>query len=230
MSEANRLERQHWLKNAGYRYSGFISWPRRPIGTDNTKVRRLVEKLQKGVQDVAPLHGLPPAVFLDSEAIDPGEDWHRRIATAICGTISFIAVCGPEYYESIFCGREWAGMEQLSLRRLAGQRIAILPLVWQPARSQGATGLLQDEAMPPQVSRLQHRDFSRLRLHRPDVEETDEFNDFVQEIVSRIDHAATALLDQGAHAEDCDHFEIPAESAFRDFTQAAQRYPLTREK
>ena len=120
-------------------------------------------------------------------------------------------------------------METLAARRLGDLKIAILPLGWHPARAPGGVGLIQSETLPPQVRGLNWRDFSRLRLRRSNMEQSDEFDDFARDIVSRIDQAATALLNQNAHAGDCEHFELPKESAFREFRQAAQQYPFTRQ-
>jgi hypothetical protein len=226
MGQLGRLDRKFWLEAAGYRYSAFLSWPR---GTSGDLVERLAVKLQQEIQRQVSIHGLPDSVFLDTQHIGLGEAWYRRIATAICRSITLIAVCGPEYYCSEYCGKEWGGMETLAAQRLGDLKIAILPLIWQSARAPGGIGLFQDEKLPPQVDCLNWRDFSRLRLRRPNVEESDEFDDFVREIVSRIDLAAAALFERNARTGDCDHFELPKESAFREFNQAAQQYPFTRQ-
>jgi len=220
-----QLDRVHWLAAAGYRHSSFISWPR---GKPGDLVERLAVKLKEEIEREAPIHGLPDSVFLDKD-IGTGEDWNRRIATAICQSITLIAVCAPKYYLSDYCGREWGGMEALAAQRLGNVKIAILPLVWQPARAPGGSGFVQSEMLPPQVKCLNWKDFSHLRLRRPNVEESDEFDDFARGIVSRIDQAATELVKQNAYTGDCDHFELPEESAFREFSQAAQQYPFTRQ-
>jgi hypothetical protein len=224
MSQVGRLDRKYWLAAAGYRHSSFISWPR---GKPGDLVERLVVKLQQEIERETPIHGLPDSVFLDKQGIGLGEDWYRRMASALCQSITLIAVCGPEYYESEYCGREWGGMEALAARRLGNLKIAILPLVWHPARASGGTGFVQNESLPSQVECLNWRDFSRLRLRRPNVEASAEFDYLVRDIVSRIDHTATALLERNASNGDCHQFELPRESAFREFRQAAQQYPFT---
>src|SRR5579871_808824 len=163
MGKINRVERKKWLEKSGYEHSCFISWPRSHTGS----TRRFLKKLRRSIIEEAVKRGLPKSAFVDFHEIQLGDPWLSKMSGALCRSISLIAICGPDYYESDYCGREWAGMEVLKARR-APDAPSILPLGWQPLRSQVNAGLYQDEVVPKEVERLQVGDLSRLRLLRSD--------------------------------------------------------------
>src|SRR5579872_5206369 len=130
MEPVPQLAVKIWLEKAGFKHACFISWPSR----SGAKVEKLVNKLKKAIMEEAPEYGLPACVFSDSD-IPTGSEWEREMTRALCESIALIAICGPDYYESDWCGREWAGMAMLAAGRLGATGGAILPLVFQPVRS-----------------------------------------------------------------------------------------------
>jgi hypothetical protein len=220
----HQLELKLWLANNKFHHACFISWP----SLGGPKIKRLVAKLEQAIEEDAPLYGLPPSAFSD-RSIPKGADWESTMSRALCESISMIAVLGPECYNSDWCGREWAGMLRLEESRLGSADRAILPLVFQPLRSDATAGLLQLEILPPPVKHLQCVDLSRIRLRRSNYEESDEFDDIIRNITARIADIALRLADLRASAVDCAGFVLPAESAFAEFKQAVQRYPFLTE-
>jgi hypothetical protein len=216
---------KHWIEGAGgYRNTCFISWPSR----GGPKVRRLVEKLKQAIEEEAPEYGLPSSVFTASD-IPGGMDWESEISLALCQSIALVAVCGPEYYDSDWCGREWAAMLGLAKDRLGSSEPAILPLMLRPLRADSTKGLLQAEVLPNQVSRLQCWDLSRIRLRREDYEKTDEFADLVGGITRRIDEIARRFAERDLRAVLSADFVLPSQSAFSGYRQRAQIFPYRTE-
>ena len=223
MGTVNQLERKMWLQAAGYRHACFISWPRK----SSQRLQSFVLKLKQAIEDDAQLYGLPDSVFSDHQ-IPHGSQWEQALSHELCGSISMVALCGPYYYESEYCGREWSGAARLGEARLGKGKASILPLVWKPLRSDSVEGLVQVEVLPPEVQRLQCVDLSRIKLRSPAVEESDDFNDIVEGITNRIDEISRDLLQRKSRA-DCDSFEIPKDSAFQQYKQAAQQFPFLAE-
>lgn len=219
-AQVHRGERQIWLETAGYRYSTFISWPRSNAGSADAEFMR---KLRLALMDEARQKLLPGAVFLDQDEIHAGEDWSQRISAALSQSLTMVALCEPAYYGSEYCGREWAGMELLAASRFDGEASGILPLMGATGYESPWPGLFQEDAVPPQVARLDSLNRSRVRSRRANVEQSDEFDDLVRQIVARIDRMATQAWEKRRPAIAAGGFRLPAESAFADFAQAGRR-------
>jgi len=225
MYPIDQLALKIWIEKAGFRHSCFISWPSR----SGPKVKKLVAKLKQAIEEEAPTYGLPASVFSDAD-IPTGTSWEAKMSRALCESIAMIAICGPEYYNSDWCGREWAGMLLLAQRRLGPDECAILPLVEQILRSSSTSGLMQLEILPPPVKKFQCiADLSQIRLRRRNYEESDEFDDIIRRATARICEIALQLAKRGSRAADCGSFVLPVESSFSGFRQAAQRFPFLTE-
>jgi FxsC-like protein len=114
----------------------------------------------------------PNVGFLDTRDIDLGAPWSEELTTALLHSRTFVALCSPSYFQSEYCGKEWAlfadRVEQF-LREAGPRPPVMFPLVWM-ART----------AMHPAAEVLQHtterlgeryredglRDWMRLRNHR----------------------------------------------------------------
>jgi hypothetical protein len=218
MDEINPLKLRNWLAGNSYRYSVFVSWP----SNRDPKVEKIVEKLKKEIEGDALNDGLPPHVFVSSE-IGVGEDWQGRLSRALCESLTLVAICGPEYYASDWCGREWAGMETRGSGR-------IVPLVLKPWGGEKTDGLRQIEILPPQVQALEYRDLSRELLHHAAPWRSPKFKAILRDTMSKALEVATSLA-RAEEKPDCDRFSIPARSAFEEYRhrQVFRPYPLLTE-
>jgi len=112
----------HRLTAAGFRYYSFISYP----GTDDS-MRRFAKQFHSELEALLS-RNLPSCqtgngckyAFLDKICLAEGPQWERDLGVALCQSITMVALCVPMYShpEHAWCGREWAGMEELGQRRL----------------------------------------------------------------------------------------------------------------
>jgi hypothetical protein len=88
--------------------------------------------------------GIHQPVFLDFRDLQPGCDWEHEIAEALCRSFTLVAFCGPDYYGSHFCSREWNSMDELANRRAGPKHGLILPVLVHPY-----------EHIPPEIRKVQ---------------------------------------------------------------------------
>jgi hypothetical protein len=100
---------ERWLSSAGYRYHCFISWPHSP----NPDLKQWALSLKEGICRELAYHFNAPRIFLDEAEITGGADWERSLRTALCHSLSLVAVCAPIYFHPVheWCGLEWAAMD-----------------------------------------------------------------------------------------------------------------------
>lgn len=103
-------------------------------------------------------------VFLDRTDITWGQEWRRRINEGLEGTLFFIPVISPRYFQSDECRKELltfaAHAESLGVREL------LLPLVYVPVPDLSSDDP-SDEAVAL-VARTQYVDWTELRLEDQD--------------------------------------------------------------
>lgn len=88
--------------------------------------------------------------FLDTRSLGFGAPWRPQLVDAVGTTRLLIALLSDDYFDSEWCGREWAVMEERARRASqAGGRapVAILPLFWVPVTRR----------LPDRVADLQYR-------------------------------------------------------------------------
>lgn len=207
-------EVDQWLQQRGrYEHHCFVSWPHTidPYITDCARaVKTAIEgSLASSFHD--------PKVFLDETEITGGAEWEASLQSALCKSVSMVAICAPIYYrpEHRWCGLEWAAMEHLGSSRLRGRDFkAIIPVM---VRMSGP--------LPTAVSRIQYIDFSGVTTLGRRYFSVKEFRLKIQEIVRRIEQIAEELWRSESMA-DCEMFQFPRESAFSDYPMPAQNFPL----
>ncbi len=186
----------------------FISWPR----ASGDHVRRFVEACREEIETRCAPSGLRGTVFLDL-SMKKGVDWERTIARALCRSICMVSVCGPLYYESNWCRREWGSMDSLGRLRLGAEHDLIFPIVaW-------------DDDHPQEVKRLQPYDISRRLLNAGSrFRDSGWFRQVISELVDHIVTTANRL----AVAEcrpDCETFKL-AEPAFARRPDRSESLPF----
>jgi hypothetical protein len=207
-------EMDNWLSQQGtYENHCFISWPHISKNPDIAECARAVrDSIEEGL--ATSFHD--PKVYMDTQ-IAGGADWEMNIRRALCRSVSMVAICVPMYYrpEHLWCGLEWAAMEQLSLTRLPGKDFkTIIPLM-----------VRLSDSLPKVVSRIQYIDVSRVMLQGRRYYNQREFRGKIHEIVTRIEQIAEELWRSKSRAE-CDLFQFPKESAFAEYVLPAQGFPL----
>jgi hypothetical protein len=207
-------EADTWLRTeGGYKYHCFISWPRTQSSDITECARTLHSAIQERLASIFP----DPKVFLDEAEIVVGDDWGRRLSTELCRSICMVAICAPIYYHPRhrWCGLEWAAMEALSDRRLAGEDYkAIIPIM-----------VRKSDSLPRALSRIQHIDCSQITLKGRKYYKYMDFRAKVEQVVQRVREVALEVGRRRIIAG-CEHFRFPEESAFADYAAEPQTYPL----
>jgi hypothetical protein len=195
------------LREAGYRYYSFISYPN--IGPMQRFARSVATAVSDELALVLPaLKSRPPQpgasryVFLDQTHIPAGAPWEPSLGTALCKSLTMIALCVPMYADQQhkFCGREWKTMQAATSLRFADpvQPIFVVRL---------------RENLHPAIEAIQHYDLSKqntlARLHLTSL-----FQDCVRRIREHIQRIAERASDGPVNALDCSAFTLDPQSAF----------------
>jgi hypothetical protein len=206
---------QERLKAAGFKYHCFISYAH----TINPDMTGCAERLEGAIQRELALSIPEPKVFRDKTNIKGGAKWEQMLKEALCTSVSMVAIFAPIYFDPAhqWCGLEWAAMAGLAKKRLPGEDFGtIIPVMIQAS-----------DPLPQAVAEIQYIDFSKVRTLGYGYYDTPDYRRKVIEIVERIEQIALALDRHQAQA-DCDHFEIPRQTAFPDYVAPSQPFPLTR--
>lgn len=187
-----------WLLKAGYKYHAFISWPH----INDSVVRRCASRLREVLVDRLSDNFYSPNVFIDERSIRPGEAWPSAIRSALCQSVTMIAVWSNMYFDQRhhWCGLEWATMQKLSALRLGGDA-AIIPVKAKDIIS-----------IPPAASRIHYVDFTNATT-RSRYFYTDDFRNKVDKIARQV-HSIAETMHRNAAIAGCDTFTYPTASAF----------------
>ena len=187
---------ERWLSSSGYQYHCFISWAHSP----NPELLEWASNLKNGIEGELAYYINHPRVFLDENEITGGADWERSLRTALCHSVSLVAICAPIYFnpEHKWCGLEWAAMDQLGKRRLPDEDFCTnIPVI-----------IRASKPLPTPVSRVQPIDLSRLATKSRNYARTTEFRSCILEIADRILKIAQAIKRRQA-TPNCGEFQIP---------------------
>lgn len=204
-------QHEQWLRDNGYEHQCFISYPR----IKDPFMRDCAQRVREAIEsDLSQLIS-NPNVFLDTSMIG-GTDWQRRLKSALCHSVTMVALCAPIYYhpDHQWCGLEWAAMDSLCEKRLPGENIrTIIPLL-----------IRVSTPLPAPVSRVQHIDISQLMLTRG-YHTTNRFRSYIRQVVALIEEVVNAIVKNQATA-DCKDFVIPTAPAFVNWLPPAQPPPF----
>ena len=103
----------------GERFDVFISYARDP-----ENAAWVEEHVYRPLSQMRRADGTPLRVFFDRDSIKAGNDWYRRIVTAIYRSERFVAVYSKGYFERWFCRDEL----ELAMLRAGGGKPFIVPL------------------------------------------------------------------------------------------------------
>jgi hypothetical protein len=215
MEISNQTEK--WLKEVGYEYYCFVSYPRihEDIGKFAVRVQEAIEK--DLVASVA-----APKVFVADREIPPGADWKQSLNTKLCRSVAMVALCVGAYYkpEHFWCGLEWAAMDKLGTGRLRGYLLRpIIPVM-----------LRLEQPIPEAVLRTQYVEMTAASLTWERYCDTLAFKKSIRKIVDSIGDVAEAIAANEKGARNCSKFAFPNESAFVNWQPARQEFPLHAKK
>lgn len=202
-----------WLRDAGYEYHCFISWPHTASQDISNCARKLKEEIESRLAPYVP----EPQVFLDEAVLSPGDLWPDRLKDALCRSLTMVAVCAPIYYHEShqWCGLEWATMTSLGNSRLPGVNFkAIIPVM-----------IRLGDDLPPAVQAIQYTDFTDITLRSSSYFRKREFREKVEEIVTKIQTVATTVGENRVEP-DCEHFAYPTRSAFHGYKTKTPAFPF----
>jgi TIR domain len=203
---------ERWLEDAGYQYHCFISYPR----IRNDDLMECAMRIKEAIEAELALVLFNPKVFLD-KSITGGADWRNHLRTALCRSISMVALCAPIYYHPAHrrCGLEWAAMWHLEGERLrSADDHAIIPLIFRGPNN-----------VPEAVSRIQHIDISRVTTLGRRYYNTQEFRTKIGEVTDRIISTALRIACNQASTK-CEEFNFPATSAFHGYQPVSPSAPF----
>lgn len=116
------------LRERGYRFHVFISWPRRIQGQGQEFVKQLAQDLEDRFRD---FNVEDKGVFLDDKQMKPGDALEPALRKSLCRSGITIAILVPSYFDSSYCLIEWHITEQLQKSRLppTSSATCFVPLV-----------------------------------------------------------------------------------------------------
>lgn len=204
--EGSEADLNRWLRGeGGYKYACFISWASKA----GSHAKNAAHALKKRLTAELELEGWSDGgVYLAETDNEPGEDWYARMTDALCRSVTVVAICTPDYYESEHCRREWAGMAQLESSTCPGR---ILPLI------------LREHRLPEAVrSRHLINDLMKLLLN-DGWTRRNAFGKVADKVVTATRDRAHRLRQQDLKAL---VVELPHESPFKDFEPARKLFPF----
>ncbi|MEM7427489.1 MAG: TIR domain-containing protein [Pseudomonadota bacterium] len=118
-------------------------------------------------------------VFQDRDDIEPGEEWERRLETALKEAVFLVPVITPYFYSSSFCRTEF--LRFLHKARAQGEDARIVPIYWRKSVApESEPEAIEVEAA---IGRLQHLDWRPVR--RQEVPATEMINELAQLLAKR---------------------------------------------
>jgi hypothetical protein len=204
---------EKWLESAGYEFHCFVSWTH----TSNADLTACARTIKREIEQALALSIPNPKVFLDERILRVGDDWPMVLQEALCRSVSMVAICAPIYYrqEHKWCGYEWAAMQRLSTIRLPGEGYhAIIPIL-----------LKQSDPIPAAVRAIQYIDITHVLISGRRYYNTQEFRNYIYQIVDKIEKIAIAIAKHRAMA-DCNGFRFIEENPFADYFPTEQPLPF----
>lgn len=96
-----------------FEHACFISY----CHDDGIVMRGLMKQVEDGLNSALGLFIKGKKVYTD-EKLQPGDDFEKKLAKAICQSVCLIPIYTPSYEESDFCLREFALMEEIEEKRM----------------------------------------------------------------------------------------------------------------
>ena len=106
----------------------FFSYARKNGGDE---LDRFVRKLESAVQQYVAVEG--SVSFFDKNDIELGASWPRELEDALRGAQVLVTLYSPAYFESEYCGKEWAAFaSRFNVEATKGDEAPVFPVLWVP--------------------------------------------------------------------------------------------------
>ena len=176
-----------WLSINGYRHLCFISWADR----SGPQIRDTALACKEELERILAKSELPKRVFFDKGTLPAGIQWEPALAEAVCSSLCLIPFCCNSYYQSEYCGMEFATMDHFGTERLGGDHRLIIPVKCWGAQP------------PPIIGRFQGLDIAH-NLSSPDRAFRSKrwFRTLISQLARAIDENAERLA-SARKAADC---------------------------
>lgn len=141
-------------------------------------------------------------LFIDTEQLGGGDDIDRRIARAMCESVTMILIYTPKYEAHSYTRREYAAMQQLEFERSQ----------WYPMPSHLTIPVIMTMhpgKLPPQITSSLYVDFSHFTMATTDLKSNPDFLPDIQKIVDRIVHHYQFQKKYTPAGHDCNQFVLP---------------------
>jgi FxsC-like protein len=116
-------------------YSFFLSYARGDM--KDVYAQKFLEQLREEVEGMRPE---PQVAFVDQREIESGEEWEASLVEALQTSATFVCLSSPRYFQSEYCGKEWAFFrKRVEAHRTAAETGAsalpavIKPIIWIPS-------------------------------------------------------------------------------------------------
>lgn len=142
-------------------------------------------------------------LFMDTEQLGGGDDLDRKIARALCESVSMILIYTPKYEAHPYTRREFAAMQMLEAQRgrwYALPSHLIIPVIM----------TRHPIELPAQITKSGlYVDFSRYTMATPDLKSNPDFLPDIEKIVKRIaiQYQYQKMYTPAGH--DCNQFMLP---------------------
>lgn len=143
--------------------------------------------------------------FFDTEALENGADWQKRLGAALREMRVMICMCSPGYLKSAFCAKELAVFRARLEDAGPDAGVAILPLIWEPTPLPQTIGRLhqaKDPRFPADYVLVGLWKYSQLKAQQ------DNFIEIVDAIAADI-HAAYTKSKLQPWPKEVDYDELP---------------------
>lgn len=140
----------------------FLSYSRKNGGPE---LERFFRELETAVRQYASIEG-DPVGFHDTRDIDLGDRFTQTLSGALRTVKTFVAIYSPAYFESDYCGKEWAAFRSRFEAQFKGgndEPPLVFPVLWVPMEEKDVPAPVRS------VQFLQQRlgeEFARLGLYR----------------------------------------------------------------
>ena len=203
------------LRERGYEYHVFISWPH----SIQAQGQKLIEQLFEGLEDRFRNFG-GGKVFLDKQRLEPGEQWDPKLRRSVCRSGVLVAILVDSYFLSKYCRIEWNITETLQKKRLPQKETdatCFIPIIFQ-----------EDVALPIQLRAIQcDRSFAKMRSYTRNLKLHSKWNEALDALVARIKSILTLMCQQPTGNQDWVADESKAEKVEpKDFNwETASTHP-----
>ncbi|MGZ3183445.1 MAG: TIR domain-containing protein [Telluria sp.] len=146
-------------------------------------------------------------LFIDTDGLGGGDDLERRLARALCESVSMVVIYTPKYEAHEATRREFAAMQQLEHQRSQWYRLPsrlIIPVIM----------TRHPLDLPPQIKQPGfYLDFSGYTMATGDLKSNPEFLPHIEKLVERIatQYHYQKIFTPADH--DCNQFTLPPVTA-----------------